>query len=308
VIFRVISFCIFFCSFAAGRSSFAAPSVAGTQIRELVRKTTLTEFSKDLFLSNHPLITSDDRYINAVCNVQKNFATAFLGCYLSGDRGIFILTLPDERLKGLTYSTVAHEILHAAYHRLNENEKSHLRAQLQKVYDGPAHAALEKKLKPYKGMNSDVLLSEMHSFVGSEITQIPDELENYYAKYFRSRKSIVSLYNVSREEFDLREKKIDEFDNILAKLDVKIKGQSQDRKKIEGKLKAFVRHSDHLRKTDRLLYETEVKSVRQTLREYKQNVRKSRVTVAEYNLLVRRRNRVALELRQLNSLSGDRQT
>ena len=45
-------------------------------------------------------------------------------------------------------------------------------------------------------------MDELHSRIGTEIANLPESLEKYYAKYFTDQDAVVALYNNYHEPFE----------------------------------------------------------------------------------------------------------
>ena len=131
---------------------------------------------------------------------------------------------------------LAHELLHGAFFRLSTDDRIFLREELEKVYE-----RYQEELEPYMAQfrherdesvgempetfdlatadsNGDkilddpilylesvdgIWLSELHSYVGTLIADLPDGLENHYGRYFSDRAGLVMFYNPDCSEGSL---------------------------------------------------------------------------------------------------------
>ncbi len=84
-------------------------------------------------------------------------------------------------------------MLHAAYNRLNSADKSRIDNSLQKYYQ---HTLTDQRIKniiaAYKKTEPNDLVNEMHSIFGTEVAELPPELETYYKQYFSNRSVVVN--------------------------------------------------------------------------------------------------------------------
>ncbi|MCY4088788.1 MAG: hypothetical protein OXF49_01510 [Candidatus Saccharibacteria bacterium] len=106
---------------------------------------------------------------------------------ISGD----ILVVSDE---ANVSDTMAHEFLHAVYIRLSDEEREDLDKLLNQAYKSNK-TALDRFLKPYNltARDNDIKMNELHSFIGTQIDDLPTALENHYSKYFKNRAVVVAL-------------------------------------------------------------------------------------------------------------------
>jgi len=156
----------------------------------------LSETSRRLLYAHRPLVSTDKAYIISKCDQHQNTRALTFGCYRPKEREIFILDLQDERLAGLTATTVAHEILHAAYDRLDRKERAAINEELERIYNGKLKAELEVRLKDYN-VTGDDFTSELHSIIGTEVESLPPTLAKYYDRYFKNRMTVVTLHKSS---------------------------------------------------------------------------------------------------------------
>ena len=130
-----------------------------------------------------------------------------LGCYVTGDDMIYLYNIEVPELNGVRESTAAHELLHAVYNRLPFWEKNDLNSKLRKIYD-----SLDEKsdIKTSMELYSDEeFYDELHSRIGTEIKELPAELENHYAKIFNDQDKIVDFYNKYSGTFKALEKEME---------------------------------------------------------------------------------------------------
>src|SRR5438045_4204235 len=92
--------------------------VVPSNVAALADDTTMDPLARKIFYVAHPALQERDTF-RANCTVDEK--TIVLGCYRSGI-GIFVYDVNDPRLNGILQVTAAHEMLHAAYERLNTKE------------------------------------------------------------------------------------------------------------------------------------------------------------------------------------------
>ena len=143
------------------------------RIVELAANTTMTEDGKHLFYVYHATLQTADEF-NQSCDFSEQ--SIILGCYVSG-RGIYIYDVKDERLNGIHEVTAAHEMLHAAYERLSSKERQKIDALTQKAYEQSANERIRGTVDAYKKRDPSIVPNELHSILGTEVRDLPAELE-----------------------------------------------------------------------------------------------------------------------------------
>ena len=139
-----------------------------------------------------------------------------LGCYHSGQSGIFVLDVTDSRLDGVEQVTAAHEMLHAAYDRLSRSERSKVDAMLEDYYKNDLKdQRIVETINAYKKSEPKDVVNEMHSIFATEIASLPAPLEKYYQRYFTDRGQIVANAERYKSEFTSRQEAIVGYDAQL---------------------------------------------------------------------------------------------
>ncbi|KZX19822.1 hypothetical protein [Rathayibacter tanaceti] len=132
-----------------------------------------------------------------------------LGCYTGTD--IFISDVSNPDLDGVRDVTAAHEMLHAAWVRLDSAEQAALGAELEAVYatlpqDGP----IAERLELYRTGGLGERVNELHSILGTEVADLPPALEQHYAEFFDDRSAVVALNARYEAVFTGLENRIDD--------------------------------------------------------------------------------------------------
>lgn len=161
-----------------------------SQISAIEQRVTLTSAGKRIFHAASPEVQDSGQFNSSCHSVERT--TAILGCYYR-DR-IYLYNVQNDELDGALDVTAAHELLHAAYARLNAFEQQRVdglvRAAYQKVKDEPT---LKRLMEYYKQAEPGAEVNELHSILGTTIANLDSELERHYARYFTNRASIVAL-------------------------------------------------------------------------------------------------------------------
>lgn len=187
---------------------------APAEVAGLVDKLPFTDKAKTIFYATRPALESRDDF-NEHCD-SHNVDISVLGCY--SDNRIYLYNVDSAELPNVVESTATHELLHAAWERLNIFEKTAVEYELEKVYQSNQNL-LSGDLELY---DTEDRMDELHSRIGTEIADLPESLERHYAKYFTDQDAVVALYNSYHEPFEKLKTEIEELSKQLeaAKLDI----------------------------------------------------------------------------------------
>lgn len=120
-----------------------------------------------------------------------------LGCLVTGPK-IYILDHDGKGSAEFEQSVVtgAHEMLHMAFFRLSEEERVDVERMidqaLRKVSDSRIFSILES-------FDTDLeYYDEAHALLGTEVENLPLELEAHYRQYFNDRDDVLDAFNASK--------------------------------------------------------------------------------------------------------------
>ena len=168
-------------------------------IAAITERTKLTDKGKFYFYASHPEL-NDRESFNKACKAKGGEQSVVLGCYAMMQ--IHVFDVDNPKLDGIKEVTAAHEMLHAAYDRLSEDERERVdglvEAQLRTLND-PRILGL---VKEYDKTEPGERLNELHSILGTEVASLSPELEKYYTQYFKDRLAVVSLATSYGSVFD----------------------------------------------------------------------------------------------------------
>lgn len=275
----------------------------------LSNDTTMTDTARHLFYVNHPQILSSNAF-STQCKVGAE-KTVVLGCYQSGDQGIYLYDVTDQRLRGVVETTAAHEMLHAAYNRMTDDEKTHIDRLLNAFYSsGLTDERVKKTIEAYRQSEPDELPNEMHSIFATEVATLPTELESYYKKYFSDRATVVTLAQHYQAEFTSRRDKTAAYDAQLADLKKKIEtnqaNSTVQRRTLDSE---YSRLQSMRRSGDDSAYNQLVGTYNARVETYNSLLGTIKAQISQYNEIVETRNAIAVEERDLaKALSGDSST
>ncbi len=149
-----------------------------------------TDLGERLFLRTNPEIVPQS-VLDAECeNIES------LGCIIEGPK-TYIRTFDSV---GSEYDqavvTAAHEMLHLAYFRLSDDEKTEVNRLLNTQFTQLRDPDVLRRINSY---DQDERLDEMHSIMATEVPVLNSQLEQHYADYFEDQRTeIRQAYDNSR--------------------------------------------------------------------------------------------------------------
>ena len=157
------------------------------EMDKMKKSLSLTERGEFLFNASQPELEEREEF-NDVCRAKMT-ETAVLGCYTAGN--IYVYNIADAELNGIRELTTAHELLHAVWARMSEEEKGELSSALKEALDAN-QGAFADELEVY---DTNERQEELYVRAGTEIKKLPKVLEEHYATIFRDQDKIVDYYD-----------------------------------------------------------------------------------------------------------------
>lgn len=163
-----------------------------SEISAFVERTGMSEKGEFLFYASQPSLEGTQAFNSNCSRIEKS--TAILGCY--DGRQIYIYDVPNQKLDGIREVTSAHEMLHAAYIRLDDEYRREIDALLEAEYEKlKDNAEFSERMEFYARTEPGERANELHSIIGTEIAQISPQLETHYKRYFDDRNKTVALHS-----------------------------------------------------------------------------------------------------------------
>jgi len=269
-----------------------------SQIVELAKNTKMTDYSKKLFYVNRPQL-NDRADFNNNCQTQEQ--TIILGCYIN-HRGIYVFNVKDERLKGIKEVTAAHEMLHAAYDRLSNKERARVDKLTSDAYKKLANERLNKTIVLYRNKDPSVVPNELHSILGTEIRELPAELNNYYKQYFTDRLAVV-IYSEKYEKTLIQQQ--DEIKKLESQINSAQKDlvvQKTEITNMEAELNNKSQQLQNLKNSNDISsYNSMVPDYNAMVYQVRALVKNYNDSVVNLNAMIDKYNNLAIEQKQLNS-------
>lgn len=261
----------------------------------LADRTTMTVAGRDLFARSLPELVPLAE-MSRRCPIPEE--TGVLGCYR--DRRIVILDLSDPRLDGMEEATAAHELLHAVWDRLPDDERDRLGAELRALYDNSTDPALREKVEAYRRRDPDVVDTELHSILGTEVAVLSGPLEEHYREWFTDRAAVVLLAAAAQGSFDRLEAQIATLDATLDALGDEIAAAEDDLERSRDDLAARSRDLEILRDAGRIdEYNAGVDPFNAAVERHNAAVATQRSRVERYNGTVAVRNALGADYDEL---------
>lgn len=203
------------------------------EVVALADRGNMSDRGRFLFYASQPVIDGTQKF-NQECD-RKEEGVAILGCYVANK--IFIYDIKDSRLNGIREVTAAHEMLHAAYQRLDDAQRKKVNQLLE-----AEHAKLlgnerfKERMAFYARTEPGERNNELHSVIGTEVSNISPELEAHYKAYFVDRSKIVTLHDSYQSLFTKIEAQAKQIYAELTELGKKIEVKSSDYNKAVSSL------------------------------------------------------------------------
>lgn len=257
------------------------------QIVQLAFDTTMTNSARRLFYVNHPELDGREQFNNSCSGFGED--TIVLGCYVSNG-GIFIFKIDNKKLEGVEQVTAAHEMLHAAYDRLDKNERSKVDSMTSEAFATVNDDRIRSLIESYRQRDATVVPNELHSIMATEVRSLPPGLENYYKKYFTNRHAVVAFSEKYESTFTKQR-------NQAAALELQISGLRNDIKQLENTLTV---ERNNLQQSRQLVDTSEEAVVYNSrVASYNSNVSILNSQIHQYNKLVDEYKHIAVEAQEL---------
>ena len=269
-----------------------------SHIEEIAENSKFNEYGKKLFFVHKPEL-NDRNSFNQNCPSQEQ--TIVLGCYIS-HQSIYIFDVTDERLKGIKEVTAAHEMLHAAYDRLSTKERQRIDSLTNEAYTNLNDQQLSKTIELYKSKDASVVPNELHSILGTEVRELPEELSTYYQRYFTDRMSVVELSENYEQVFVSQQNEIRTLADQITSLESELASRKTTIENLETELNAKHNNLNYLKNSG------DIEKYNAGVPEYNSLVYRIRALVNSYNSdvirlneLIEKHNQLAVEQKRLNN-------
>lgn len=270
-------------------------------VAQLASQDTMNAYTRHLFYLNRPQLLPTVTSFRKYC--PENEDTIVLGCYHSGQNGIFIYNVQDPTLSGVQQVTAAHEVLHSVYARLSPKGRANLDSLLENYYKNGLHdQRVLAEVKLYQQTEPSDVMDEMSCTFGTEIANLPPQLEAYYKHYFNNRAAIVAYEQQYEGEFTSRQTTVNSDDQQLASMKQQIDAQQASLTDQLNQINTDQASLDSLRSSGQTAsYNAAVPGYNNEVDAYNNGVNSLSGAIDNYNQLVATRNLVAGQLTTLAS-------
>lgn len=272
-------------------------------ITNLADRGGLSDGGKFYFYVAWPKLESADEF-NADCRRVEQ-ASPILGCYNRASDQIHIYDIQNQELDGIKEVTAAHEMLHVVFARASASEQKQLEQWLEAAYAKLKNPKLEERMAYYDRSQPGSRVDELHSIIGTEFTDISDDLEKYYAQFFDDRNKIVALNAAYNQKFSELEAEaatlMASLEQQLADIEAKTASYEADIQALNSKIENFNSRADSGYFDTRRDFEAERWQLNEEIRAI--NLRQAELAdlVDSYNRDVERVNILGSQMDQLNS-------
>lgn len=268
------------------------------EIAQLATDTTMNDPARNLFYVYHPQIEPEADF-NKHCREGGEF-TIVLGCYIE-NKGIYLFEITDERLQGVQEVTAAHELLHAAYERLSSKERRQVDDWTQATFAAITDQRIKDTVEQYQDNDPSSVPSELHSILGTEVRDLPDELEAYYARYFTDRSKVVDYSEAYESAFSLRQAQAEVYAAQLETLQKEIEAANAALEAEAQSLQDRYQNLEQQRNstTDSASFNRQVDSYNAAVRAYNRKAASTSSKIDRYNSLYEQYQAVVLESQDL---------
>jgi uncharacterized protein YukE len=270
-------------------------------ITELAYEDTMNAYTRHLFYLNKPQLLNTVGAFRQHCPENEN--TIVLGCYHPDQDGINIYAVQDSSLAGIQQVTAAHEVLHAVYARLSNSARMQLDSELEAYYkSGLTSPTVKAEVALYQKTEPTAVNDEMSCTFGTEITQLPAALNNYYAQFFTNRQKIVGYEQQYQAQFTNRENQISADDSQLTAMKQQISSQETSLTAQSNNLNAQKSQLEQLLSSGKVAaYNSAVTAYDSQVDTYNTALTNLKQEITNYNQLVGARNAIAGQLTTLDT-------
>lgn len=266
---------------------------------QLADATTMIGRGRDMFYVSDPKV-EDKAAFNSSCSSIASEHGAVLGCYVL--QHVYIYNVNDPRLPGVKEVTAAHEMLHAAYDRLDSKAQAHVETLVRaEMARRQGDAELQEIIQLYQKTEPGEIINEMHSILGTEYGDLAPELEQYFAQYFSNRGAIVALAHGYKDVFRASKARIANYQAQLDKLKAQIDANTQVLDQKNAVLQQDSARLNTLRSSDPVRYNQEVPPYNAKVNDYNALATATQNLINQYNAIV---PRIQSEIAQQTDLNN----
>lgn len=262
------------------------------RVVELADVTAMNAKTRKVFYVNKPDLQNKSTFKNS-CTKQEE--TIVLGCYIQ-NTGIYLLSVDDPRLQGIVEVTAAHEVLHAMYDRLGEEERAYVDGLISESFAAINNKRIRENIENYRKKDPTVVPNELHSILATEVNDLSPSLEEYYGRYFTNRKAIVAFSQKYEQTFIDIEDQVKGYKEQLAALNQSLDANKRQLESLGQTIDAQRRRLDSLLAEERIdEYNAGIEPFNNVINQYNGLIKTIQDQISEYNRIVEIFNSLATE-------------
>ncbi|WP_245907322.1 hypothetical protein [Leucobacter massiliensis] len=198
------------------------------RVEQLREDLSLTDAGDRIFLATRPTVDAGTEFNDRCAGVDHAEQGHVLGCYKE-DR-IHLFEVRDERIDGIVEVTAAHELLHAAYGRLGEGDRTALAERLRREYERLAEddPELRERMSVYEHLSDGAFANELHSVLGTEVRELPPWLEEHFGRWLSDRDALVDRFVEYHSVFVALQDRADELQEEMSALREEVERRKAD--------------------------------------------------------------------------------
>lgn len=162
----------------------------------IISRLDLTQQAKAALYRSHPRVDGKATF-NTDCQTKPHELE--LGCYFRNR--VYVLSIDNASLAPEMDVVSAHELLHAEWDRMGAGQQKTLGAELEQEYTALNDPSLKQRMAEYAQTEPGQQDNELHSILGTEVANLPPDLERHYAQYFNNRSAIVAAHAAYEQVF-----------------------------------------------------------------------------------------------------------
>ena len=169
------------------------------EVAALAAASAMTGRSRILFYGAMPAVETGTPFLGD-CPTSDSASSQILGCFHDGR--IYILAVTRPELVPVVTVTAAHEMLHAVYESLSDDERAKADAMTSTFFASTTDERLKRIVAQYDARAPENRANELHSLIPTQVTTLTPDLDAYYAPYFRDRGPVIAAYQSYITVFD----------------------------------------------------------------------------------------------------------
>ncbi|GAX46671.1 hypothetical protein [Pseudolactococcus reticulitermitis] len=270
------------------------------EMKAIAEKIGYTPKGRVLFDASQPELLDAESFNEKL--PDSTDSRTILGYY--DHRKIYLYHIQNRDLSGIVEVTAAHETLHAVWDRLSSREREELTELLEAAYAKVKTEKTESMLADYAKFELGQRDNELHSYLGTEYRNLSPELEKHYAKYFKDRDKIVTLFESYQTKFEALEQKsaqlTAELTALKAQIDTDMPQYDTDVANLNAEIEAFNARAQNYYYASEADFYADRNGLEQRAAELAARQTQININIDHYNTKTAELNQIALKASEFN--------